>query len=453
MSTEQTPDSLEGEWMHALARRLWPIHRSITGDGVRETLRILQEQLPDLTIHEVPSGTQAFDWTIPQEWVIRAARLISPDGETIVDLKNSNLHVVGYSIGVDIKLTLDELQHHLHSIPEQPDAIPFVTSYYHPNWGFCVPHNQREQLQPGTYRAIIDAEHIDGSLTYGEVIIPGEVENEIFLSTYICHPSMANNELSGPVVATALARWLAELPNRHYTYRIVFTPESIGAITYASRHLKDLQKNVIAGLQLTCIGDDRAYTYLASRGGNTRIDRIARRVLMAKPNAVEYSYLERGSDERTYASPGIDLPYVSLMRSRYGDYTEYHTSDDDLTNVVTPNGLAGGFNFVAECLTALENTKVLQSTVLAEPQLGRRGLYHTMLNKHTSKEVMLRTNILAYADGEHDLIDLSELLRIDVEEIESCARELQEHGLLTFSYQRPRWPSVLMASKAHASHT
>jgi len=428
----------EGDQMHALAQRLWPIHRSITGDGVRQTLAILQEQLPELMIHEVPSGTTVFDWTVPQEWVIRGAKLTGPVGQTVVDLKDSNLHVIGYSIGIDAELTLEELEPHLHSIPEQPDAIPFVTSYYHPQWGFCLTHEQRERLQPGTYRAKIDAEHIDGSLTYGELIIPGETDDEVFLSTYVCHPSLANNELSGPVVATALAQWIQQLPNRHYTYRIAFTPESIGAITYASRNLDELKRNVIAGFQLTCIGDDRQFTYLASRDGNTRIDRVAKRVLSTRPDVVHYSYLHRGSDERTYSSAGVDLPFVSIMRSRYGDYAEYHTSKDDLVNVVTPAGLQGGFDAIKECIETLEREPVLSTTTYGEPQLGKRGLYHTMLNKNTSDEVMLRTNILAYADGKHAIRDIAELTGEDEETITAMVQELVDHDLIRLTHQSNR---------------
>jgi aminopeptidase-like protein len=441
MTENDAPTELahpEGEQMHALARRLWPIHRSITGEGVRQTLAILQEQVPELTIHEVPSGTKAFDWTVPQEWVIRGATLTGPDGQTVVDLKDSNLHVIGYSVGVDTELTLEELQPHLHSISEQPDAIPFVTSYYHPQWGFCITHEQREQLQTGTYCAKIDAEHVDGSLTYGELIIPGETDDEVFLSTYICHPSLANNELSGPVVATALAKWLQSLPNRHYTYRIVFTPESIGAITYASRNLEALKANVVAGFQLTCIGDDRQFTYLASRDGNTRIDRVAKRVLSTRPNVVHYSYLHRGSDERTYSSAGVDLPFVSVMRSRYGDYPEYHTSKDDLENVVTPAGLQGGFDAIRECIETLEREPVLVTTTYGEPQLGKRGLYHTMLNKNTSDEVMLRTNILAYADGQHAISDIAELTGENEATITAIVQELVDHDLIRLTHQSNR---------------
>jgi aminopeptidase-like protein len=430
--------TFDGQYMHDLARRLWPIHRSITGDGVRQTLAILQEELPGLTIHEVPTGTEAFDWTVPDEWTIRGARLIGPDGAIVVDYANSNLHVVGYSIPVDAEFTLEELQPHLHSIPEEPDAIPFITSYYHRTWGFCLPHAVRENLKPGTYRAVIDTTLEPGSLTYGELILPGESDDEIFLSTYVCHPSLANNELSGPMVATGLARWLMQLPNRHYTYRFAFTPESIGALTYASRNLDDLRDNVVAGFQLTCIGDDRAYTYLASRMGDTRIDRIAKRVLASRDNVVTYSYLGRGSDERTYGAAGIDLPFISLMRSRYGDYPEYHTSLDDLDNVVTPSGLQGGLDAVRECIETLEDEPVLLATKYGEPQLGKRGLYHTMLNKNTSDEVMLRTNILAYADGQHAVSDMVELFDDDEETVVAMVQELVDHDLIRRHHQSNR---------------
>lgn len=416
--------------MHDLARKLWPIHRSITGDGTRQTLRVLQEQISELRINEVPSGTQVFDWTIPNEWNIKSAKLYGPDNEVVVDYANSNLHVVGYSIPVDTQLSLEELDSHLHSIPEQPEAIPYVTSYYHPNWGFCLPHNLREKLKPGTYRAVIDSSLEPGSLAYGDLVVPGKVKDEIFISTYVCHPSMANNELSGPVVATALAKWVMSLPEHHYTYRFVFTPESIGAITYASHHLQHLKHHVVAGFQLTCIGDDRHYTYLASRRGNTRIDRIARRVLSSKPNFVEYSYLGRGSDERTYASALIDLPFVSIMRTRYGDYPEYHTSEDDLESVVTPSGLQGGFDAVKECIEVLESEPVLTATTYGEPQLGKRGLYHTMLNKNTSQEVTLRTDVLAYADGHHSITDVAELLGVSSQDVSTEVTELLSHDLI-----------------------
>ena len=434
MTPNPTNTPFWGQEMHDLASRLWPIHRSITGDGTRTTLAILQEHLKDLVMHEVPTGTQVFDWFIPDEWEIRGATLTDPSGEVIVDLADNNLHVLGYSTGVDLHLSLEDLQEHLHSIPEQPHAIPFLTSYYHRNWGLCLTHIQRESLESGQYHVRIDAEHKPGHLTYGELVIPGESDDEVFVSTYICHPSMANNELSGPVVATALALWIQSQP-RHYTYRFAFVPESIGAITYTSQRLHHLREKVVAGFNLTCIGDERAYTYLESRMGNLRIDRIAQRILQTKPNPRHYNYLHRGSDERTYCAPGIDLPLISLMRSRYGDYPEYHTSLDDLDNVVTPSGLQGGLDFVRECITELEDVPVLTATCLAEPQLGRRDLYHSMLNKNTSDIVMLRTNILTYADGSHSIRDISDLLRVAQEDIEPVVRELEEHSLVMLHKQ------------------
>lgn len=425
-----TPDLTEGRRAHDLARELWPIPRSITGDGVRETLAILQRELPSLTIHEVPTGTQVFDWEIPQEWKISGARLSGPDGSVVVDWKNSNLHVVNYSTPVDIRIDLEDLQSHLHSLPDQPDAIPYVTSYYNRTWGFCLTHEQRERLQPGEYHAVIESSHFDGSLTYGELVIPGESTDEVFISTYVCHPSMANNELSGPVVSVQLAQWILSLPRHHYSYRFVFVPETIGAITYCATHQDQLKQNVVAAFNLNCIGDDRAYTYLASRNGNLRIDRIAKRVLASRENVRHYSYLDRGSDERHYGAPGMDLPIISLMRSRYSDYPEYHTSLDDLDHVVTPSGLQGGIDMVRDCINVLENEPVLTTTVTCEPQLGKRGLYHLIMGKTVADEILTRVNILTYADGEHDLADMSELFQVTPDVISAMSEELVTHNLI-----------------------
>lgn len=435
---------LDGEGMHELARRLWPLHRSITGEGVRNTLRIIQEVLPDLAINEVPSGTQVFDWIVPDEWTVRSATLSAPDGRVIADVSKNNLHLVGYSVPIEGTFSLNELQDHLHSIPEQPEAIPYVNSYYNRNWGFCISDDVRQSLPEGEYRVSIDTSIEPGSLTYGELVIPGDSADEIFISSYVCHPSLANNELSGPVVATALASHVSAMPKRHYTYRFAFAPETIGAITYASQHLPELRANVVAAFNLTCIGDDRAYTYLASRHGNLRLDRIAQRVIATRENVRLYSYLDRGSDERHYGAPGVDLPMISLMRSRYADYPEYHTSLDDLVNVVTPNGLQGGFDLVRDCLDILETEEVLFATQYAEPQLGRRGLYHVLMKKSTPEDVMLRTNILAYADGTHAISDMSELFGVPADTLEPMVQELIDHGLLERHHQsNHRHPGAL----------
>ena len=427
--TNLAAEPTDGRFMHELATRLFPICRSITGDGVRETLEILGDYLPGLTVVEVPSGTGVFDWTVPDEWNIRGAYLMGPDGQRVIDFADSNVHVVSYSVPVDAELSLEQLQEHLHSDEVHPTAIPYVTSYYNRNWGFCLPHEQRVSLPDGTYRAVIDSTLEPGHLTYGEFVLPGETDDEIFISTYICHPSLANNELSGPVVAVALARWLMSVPNRHFTYRFVFVPESIGAITYTSRNLEHLREHVVAGFNLTCIGDDGDYSYLASRLGNLPIDRIARRVLAARTPSVEYSYLDRGSDERHYGAPGVDLPIVSLMRTKYGAYPEYHTSLDGLT-VITPTGLQGGLDLVRDCIKMLDSSEYYQTNVLAEPQLGKRGLYHTMHARTVADIILLRTNVLAYADGRHSVQDMAELFGLPVEEVQEVVQELAEHDLL-----------------------
>lgn len=419
-----------GDEMYRWASDLFPICRSITGDGVRETLAYFKRLLPDLAIHEVPSGTRAFDWTVPDEWNIAAAWIADEQGNRVVDFSDNNLHVVGYSTPVDEWLTLEELQPHLHSLPEQPDAIPYVTSYYVRRWGFCLSHNQRERLSPGRYHIVIDSTLAPGSLTYGELILPGREQKEILLSTYICHPSMANNELSGPVVTAALASSIAGNRDRRFTYRVLFIPETIGSIVYLSRHLEEMKRNTVAGFVVSCIGDDRAYSLLRSRAGDTVADRAATLVMKRHaPEYTEYSYLERGSDERQYCSPGVDLPVVSIMRASYNNYPEYHTSLDDLT-VISPKGLAGGFTALRKCIELLEHNYAYRVTVLCEPHLGGRGLYPTLGTRGLAASVRSLTNVLAYADGTRDLVDLAGLIDVSAEEIVEIAEKLKSAGLL-----------------------
>lgn len=419
----------EGTRMHKLATRLFPICRSITGDGVRKTLSILKESIP-LTTHEVSSGTPAFDWTVPKEWNIRSAWIRDSQGNTIVDFAQNNLHVVGYSTPVDAIMPLAELEEHLYSIPEQPDAIPYVTSYYKERWGFCMTHHARQMLADGMYHVSIDSTLAPGSLTYGELLLPGKSEKEVFLSTYVCHPSMANNELSGPVVTTELTRWLMSAPRR-YTYRIIFVPETIGSLTYLSKNLDTMKKNIIAGFNITCVGDDRAYSYLPSRSGNTRADYAALHVLQARhPDFIKYSFLNRGSDERQYCSPGVDLPVASVMRSKYGTYPEYHTSLDNL-QLVTPAGLQGGFDVLKECIERIESTYAYRAVYPGEPQLGKRGLHETLSRYGSaSADVELFLNLLAYADGQHDVSTMAEMLSTPEAQVQKAVDVLCKAGLL-----------------------
>lgn len=419
-----------GDSIHSLATRLWPIHRSITGNGVRETLGILKELLPDLTVHEVPSGETAFDWTIPDEWNVREAWIEDPDGHRIADFSEHNLHLVGYSIPVDQVMSLEELQEHLHSLPEMPEAIPYITSYYSKQWGFCLPHNDRLKLKPGNYRAYINTTLAPGSLAYGELVIPGGTDEEIFLSTNICHPSMGNNELSGPCVATYLGKWLSELQTRRYTYRLIFIPETIGSIAYLSKNLDHLKQHVVAGFNIVCIGDDRCYSYLSSRAGDTLSDRVAVHVLKhLAPDFKRYSYLDRGSDERQYCAPGVDLPIASIMRSKYLEYPEYHTSLDNL-DFITPDGLGGGFNALQKAIEAIECNCVPKLTVFGEPHLSKYGLYPTLSTLVSNDLMKPMMNLIAYCDGKHSLLDIAKITGMPIWELVPIYKELEENKLL-----------------------
>lgn len=418
--------------MHQLCKKLFPICRSITGDGFRESLAIIKNdvQLDGLEFFEVPTGTQCFDWEVPKEWNILDAYIITPDGQKICDFKVSNLHVVGYSIPVDQEMSLETLQNHLYSLPNQPDAIPYITSYYQERWGFCITQDEREKLKPGTYKVYIDSELKAGSLTYGELIIPGETEEEVFLSSYLCHPSMANNELSGPVVTAFLAKWLLSLPSRRYTYRIIIIPETIGSITYLSRHHQAMKKNIIAGFNISCVGDDRAYSYLPSRTGDTLADQVAKHVLThLHPNYVSYSFLDRGSDERQYCSIGIDLPVCSIMRTKYGCYPEYHTSLDDL-DLVTAAGLSGSYEVLKKSIQCLEVSETVAMTVMCEPQLGKRGLYPTIGTKEGGATVQNMMNFLAYCDGVSSSIEIAEKINTPLWELEDTINQLKAENIL-----------------------
>lgn len=421
----------DGTKIHNLAKKLWPLNRSITGEGVRQTLKVIQEIIPSLEIFEVPSGTNVFDWTVPQEWEVKQAYIISPTGKKFCDFEINNLHLVGYSSPVNKTVSLKELQDHLYSLPEQPTAIPYITSYYEERWGFCISHLEREKLVDGDYQVIIESSFFDGVLNYGEVLIRGKTEEEIFLSTYVCHPSMANNELSGPTVLTYLTKWLLSQKNLRYSYRIVFIPETIGSITYLSKNYKDLKSKVIAGFNISCVGDDRLYSYVPSRNGQTLSDEVAQHVLKwTDGKYISYRWKDRGSDERQYCAPGIDLPIASICRSKYGTYPEYHTSLDDLINVVTPQGLQGGFDAIRRALVAIENNIYPQVKVLCEPQLGRRGLYETLSRTSSSNASSVTVDLISWSDGQHSLLEIAEKIDAPIWELYNVLDTLCLHNLV-----------------------
>ncbi|MBF7066750.1 DUF4910 domain-containing protein [Campylobacter volucris] len=420
-----------GGGMYELAKKLFPICRSITGAGFRASLKILDDAMGGgiLKIHSIKSGTKVYDWVVPQEWQINNAYIITPDGEKICDFKKNNLHVLNYSEGINDEISLDELQEHLYSIEDYPDAIPYITSYYKKRWGFCIEHEKRKKLKNGKYKVFIDAKHFDGVLNYADFIIPSTQNNkeEILISTYLCHPSMANNELSGPIVATFLAKWLLKQKERKYNYRFVIIPETIGSIVYINKNLNHLQKYVKAGFVLSCIGDDNAYSLIHSPSENTLADKVALYTLKNKENFKRFSFIDRGSDERQYCSPLVNLPVVCICRSRFGDYKEYHTSKDDL-NFISEKGLQNSLKAMQEIIINLEINDKYKITTFCEPNLGKRGLYIPYSQRVGRVENIL--NILSYCDGKNDVLDIADKLNLQAYEIKELIEKLKINLLI-----------------------
>ncbi len=436
---------INGQRIYDFAAQIFPYFRSITGEGVRQTLNAIEEYITfsgesssdnypvKMTVTEVPTGSEAFDWTVPKEWVIREAYIEDEDGNHIIDAKEHNLHVLGYSTPVDEWVSLEELKEHVYTEPSQPEVIPYVTSYYKERFGFCMSQNRLDSLREGKYHMYVDSELIDGSLTIGEVVIPGRTDKEVFFSTYFCHPSMGNNECSGLALQSELIRYVARMPHREYTYRFVFIPETIGSITYLSRpgKLEELKDKVVSGFVLSCVGDDNDYSIVESRYANTLADKVLKNVLMHKTagNFSDYPYSKRGSDERQYNAPGVNLPVVCFCRSKFGEFPEYHTSADDMT-YISPEGFEGSYEVMTKVIEALENNATYQVTVLCEPQLGKRGLYSTISRKGTYDFVMIQRDVIAYSDGQNDVIDLSNRIGIPVSDILDVIKPLAENGLL-----------------------
>jgi aminopeptidase-like protein len=415
--------------MHRLAAELFPICRSITGNGVRATLRLLQGHIP-LTLHEVPSGTRVFDWTVPQEWNIVDAYVRNSAGERVIDFKKSNLHVVGYSVPVRTRLSLADLKPHLISLPERPDAIPYRTSFYKGTWGFCLSHRQLLALPEDEYEVCIDSSLTSGHLTYGECYLPGETEDEVLISAHVCHPSLGNDNLSGIAVATFLARQLQTAP-RHLSYRFLFIPATIGSITWLALNEPRLAR-IKHGLVLANLGDRGHLTYKVSRRGDAAVDRAARNVLRHSGSAHEVrDFLPYGYDERQFCSPGIDLPVGCLSRTPHGEFPEYHTSGDDL-DFLQPASLADSLASCLAIVRVLEgNHEYVNQSPKGEPQLGRRGLYEGYGGSRDARARELALLwVLNLSDGRHSLLDISDRSGIDFVAIRNAADALLAHGLL-----------------------
>jgi aminopeptidase-like protein len=436
-SSQAAPDLLSdsGDAMHGLVKELYPICRSITGDGVRATLGCLSRYLP-LEVVEVPTGTKVLDWTIPREWNIRDAFIKRLSGERVVDFRRSNLHVVGYSTPVCSLMTLADLRSRLHTLPAQPDRIPYRTSYCAETWGFCLSHNQFESLCDDDYEVCIDSTLHDGFLTYGECLVEGESSDEVLISCHVCHPSLCNDNLSGIVVAAALAQELSRRSTR-YSYRFVFVPGTIGAITWLARNRSVLER-VKHGLVLTCLGDAGRITYKKSRGGDAEIDRAVAYVLQQK--ASEFAirdFSPDGYDERQYGSPGFNLPVGCLMRTPHGEFPEYHTSADD-PGFVQPAALADSARTCLEVVDVIENNRTYRNLhPFGEPQLGRRGLYECLGGQVASDFRLAMLWLLNMSDGTNSLLDIAAKAGLPWQSVKDARRALCQEGLLDVLDQRP----------------
>jgi len=436
----------EYEWLDTLFDELWPITRSITGPGFRESLEILQQDIP-LEIESVPSGMEVFDWKVPPEWRIHEAKLTGPDGEVYANLDETNLAVVNYSEPVDQRLTLNELDSHLYTLSDHPEATPYVTSYYERNWGFCLPHNVYESLPEGEYHAYIDSELDQGGrLNYGHTVLEGESNREVLLSTYLCHPSLANNELSGPLVMASLYNRIAAWDNRKFTYRFVVIPETIGSLTYLSEYGDHLQENLVAGLVLTCLGGpEETLSYKTTRREDALIDEVVRHIDKYMDQNLRFRRFDTsGSDERQYCSPGFNLPVGQFARTPYGEYDGYHNSLDT-KEFMGIKSLVKSAEEIEEVLQIIEYSDYyLNQSPYGEPMMSQRDLYPTINdpNKYDGRD-LIRTmmRVLNYSDGTHSTIEIAERYDMPVENMQLAIDQLCDAGLLEPTNYTPDYSS------------
>jgi aminopeptidase-like protein len=428
-SGDRDPAEL-GDAMHSAMRRLYPICRSISGDGVRATLDVLAESL-NLERRGVPSGTQAFDWTVNDEWNVRDAYIADRQGRRVVDFRKHNLHLVSYSVPVRATMTLSELRPHLHTLPDRPDWIPYRTTYYNRDWGFCLSERQLQAMDEGPYDVVVDTTLAPGELTYGELVLPGESTDEVMISAHVCHPSLANDNLAGIAVATEVARTLQALGSRRYTYRFLFAPGTIGSLTWLSRNA-DVLPRLRHGLVLTGLGGPGHLVYKRSRRGGRDIDRAAAHVVSRRDGEVR-DYSPYGYDERQFNAIGFDLPFGRLTRTPHGEYPEYHTSADDLSFVKPPE-LAESYLAVLEILDVLEHDERYRNlSPYGEPQLGKRGIYPTTGGRPATDAVMAMLWVLAYSDGSTSLLDIASVAGTDFTSLRRAAGTLEAAGLLAWA--------------------
>ena len=422
------PDGLREELL-TLIERLYPICRSITGNGVRETLAIIAERI-DLEVHEVASGTQVLDWTVPPEWNIRDAYVSDASGVRVIDFQRSNLHLVSYSVPVRARMSLDELRPHLHTLPDQPDVVPYRTSYYTQDWGFCLAHRQLESMPAGEYEVVIDSTLAPGHLTYGEFVIPGLVDDEVIVSSHVCHPSLCDDNLSGIAVSVDVAARLASGPPPRLTHRFLYAPGTIGAITWLARN-RDRVSQIVGGLTLTCLGDHHPFTYKRTEQTGTSIDRAAEHVLARSGLDFEViDFFPYGYDERQYNTPGFRAPVGSLMRGRHGQFPEYHTSADDLT-FVSSHRLVESWSLLMSVLRVVDDNRTMTNLEpFGEPQLGSRGLYRALGGTSIADAQLAMLWVLNQSDGSRSLLDIAERSGLGFDSIVEAARLLETHGLL-----------------------
>ncbi len=421
-----------GKEIYSWAKDIFYYNRSITGKDTVKTLKYIQKKIPKLKIKSFRSGKKVYDWVIPYEWNVKDAYIEDNKGNKLLDFKVNNLHLMGYSTPINKIMNLKDLKKKLHTIKNIPNAIPYRYSYYLKDWGFCIEYNKYKRLRNKKYKVFINSSFKKGKLPYGELLIKGKTKKEILLSTYICHPSMGNNEVSGPVLLTALIRYIYKIKNLYYSYRIIFIPETIGSIAYIHRNLKSLKKNVVGGYVVTCVGDNKSFSYLETKNKNTLSDKVALKAFNTLGIKYKiYSFLHRGSDERQFNSPGVDLNIGSIMRSKYGEYKEYHTSLDNL-NFISDKGFEGSYNIYKKVIELLEINRVYKNIKICEPFYTKYKLRSSTDGTYNSKRVIDHycSNICAYLDGKNDLIDLSNILSLDIDNLNEIIKVLKHKKII-----------------------